>query len=116
MEAPVSSFAARINSETVRVRACWTSSRGGRVDFDDQVEGEKHALTELNVGVPFISSLPAHAEIKVLPEIAANVNGARLSLAGDTLPFDESRATRLKLTAEGIEDKGGPTRADFGLK
>lgn len=76
---------------------------GGRVDFDDQAEGEKHAVTELNVGVPFISSLPAHAEIKVLPEVAAIVNGARLSLAGDALPFDETRATHLRLDLDGFD-------------
>jgi uncharacterized protein involved in outer membrane biogenesis len=75
----------------------------GRVDFEDQAEAENHVVSGLRIGIPFISSLPAHAEIKVLPELAANVNGAQLSLSGDTLPFTESRATHLKLDLDGFD-------------
>ncbi len=75
----------------------------GSVDFDDRAEGEKHAVTALDVGIPFISSLAAHADVKVLPQVSANVNGARFVLAGDTLPFSESRATHLKLDLDGFD-------------
>ncbi|HWD22395.1 MAG TPA: DUF748 domain-containing protein [Burkholderiales bacterium] len=75
----------------------------GRVDFEDRAEGENHAVSELRVGIPFISSMPAHAEIKVLPELAAKVNGAPLRFAGDALPFEETRATHLKLDLDGFD-------------
>ena len=75
----------------------------GRVDFDDRAEAENHAVTELRVGIPFISSLPAHAEIKVLPELAVKVNGALLSLTGDTLPFKDTHATNLNLDLDGFD-------------
>jgi uncharacterized protein involved in outer membrane biogenesis len=75
----------------------------GRIDFDDQAEGEKHTVTELRLGIPFISSVPRYAEIKVLPELSANVNGARFALAGDSLPFGRSYATHLNVDLDGFD-------------
>jgi uncharacterized protein involved in outer membrane biogenesis len=59
----------------------------GRVDIDDRAEGEKHEIADLKVGVPFISTLPTHVEIKVVPELSAKVNGAPLGVKGEALPF-----------------------------
>lgn len=75
----------------------------GRVDFDDRAEGESHTVTGLRVGIPFVSSLPAHAEIEVLPELDVRLNGARLSLTGDALPFKDTRATVLNLDLDGFD-------------
>src|SRR5512145_815538 len=71
----------------------------GRIDFDDRAEGEKHEVSDLRVGIPFLSSLPAHAEVKVAPELSMMVNGALLSLTGDALPFQGTHAAVLKLDA-----------------
>lgn len=74
----------------------------GRVDFDDRLEGEKHEVSDLRVGVPFLSSLPADAEIKVAPELSMMVNGALLGLTGDALPFEGTRAATLDLDVHGV--------------
>jgi hypothetical protein len=55
----------------------------GRIDFDDRAQKEKHEIADLRIGIPFISSLPAHVEVKVAPELAAKVNGAPLGEGRD---------------------------------
>jgi len=75
----------------------------GQIDFDDQAEKEKHALTELRIGVPFVSSLPGHREIKVLPELSAKLNGAPFGVKGDALPFADARTTTLNLNLEAFD-------------
>jgi hypothetical protein len=61
----------------------------GKIDFDDRPEKTKHAVTQLRIGVPFISSLPSHMDIKVKPEFSAVVNGAPFHLAGDAVLFKD---------------------------
>jgi uncharacterized protein involved in outer membrane biogenesis len=75
----------------------------GRVEFDDRAEGEAHTVSELRIGIPFISSLPAHVEIKVLPELSARVNDAPLRLAGEALPFGETRTTLVNVDLDGFD-------------
>jgi hypothetical protein len=69
----------------------------GRVDVDDRAEDEKHEITDLRVGIPFISSLPAHVEVHVVPELSARVNGAPLGVKGETHPFHPTRSTTLRV-------------------
>lgn len=75
----------------------------GRVEFDDRATGARHALTGIRLGVPHLSSLPAHAQQKVQPEVAMEVNGAPLRLGGDSLPFDPARPTHLAVSFEGFD-------------
>ena len=76
----------------------------GKIDFDDQPEQTKHAITALTIGVPFISSLPADVEIKVKPEFAAVINGAPFHITGDTTtPFKDSLESRLSIAIDKLE-------------
>jgi hypothetical protein len=76
----------------------------GKIDFDDQPEQTKHSVTALKVGVPFISSLPSHIDIKVKPEFYALINGAPFHLAGDTTtPFKDTLESRLSLDIDKLE-------------
>ena len=74
----------------------------GRVDFDDRVEQEKHEVSDLRIGVPFLSSLPADAEINVAPELSMMVNGALLSLTGEALPFQGTHTAVLNLDVHSV--------------
>ncbi|HEU0204291.1 MAG TPA: DUF748 domain-containing protein [Burkholderiaceae bacterium] len=69
----------------------------GRIDFDDRLEKETHAVTELRLGVPFISSSPSQVDITVQPALSTKINGAPFSLAGETKPFKDTRETTLHL-------------------
>jgi uncharacterized protein DUF748 len=75
----------------------------GTIDFDDRAANRKHAITELKIGIPFISSLPTHVKINVLPELSAKVNGALFAVKGDSLPFVETRTTSVKLDLDAFD-------------
>ena len=75
----------------------------GKVDFDDRPEKTKHSVTQIKIGVPFISSLPSYVDITVKPEFSAVVNGAPFHLAGDTKPFKESRESTLAIDIDKLE-------------
>ena len=75
----------------------------GRIDIDDRAEEEKHEVADLRIGIPFISSLPAHVEVKVAPELAAKVNGAPLAVKGETQPFHETHVTTLNVNLDDFD-------------
>jgi len=75
----------------------------GKIDFDDRPEQTKHTVSQIKIGVPFISSLPSQIEIKVQPEFSALINGAPFHLAGNTTPFKDSHESTLGGEFEKIE-------------
>ncbi len=75
----------------------------GAIDFDDQPEKQKHLISELNVGIPFLSSLPYAADIKVQPVLAMKVDGAQFAVTGDTTPFEDTRQTTLNLNIDALQ-------------
>lgn len=75
---------------------------GGRVEFDDQRTGQMHTIHDLELGVPFFSSLPHDAEVLVQPRLSAVVNGAPFAVHGETKPFGEVRESTLQLQLDGI--------------
>ena len=75
----------------------------GKIDFDDRPEKTKHTIAQLKIGVPFISSLPTHTDIKVKPEFSALINGAPLNLAGDSVPFKDSHESSIGLNIDKLQ-------------
>jgi len=76
----------------------------GTIDFDDRPERIQHRVTGLKLGVPFFSSLPAHVDIKVRPELAAVINGAPFHLIGDaTSPFKDMLESTLEFDLDRVE-------------
>ena len=72
----------------------------GRIDVDDRAKGEKHGVTDLRIGIPFISSLPSHVDVTVAPELSARFNGAPVGVKGETLPFQDTHVTTLNVELE----------------
>jgi hypothetical protein len=75
----------------------------GRVEFDDQVVKEKHDVSQIKVGLPFISSLPYAREIEVQPELSALVNGAAFAAKGETRPFADVNESSLAIDIDQLE-------------
>ncbi len=75
----------------------------GRVDFDDRPEKVKHAATDIHIGVPFLSSLPADVDVTVQPVLEARVNGDPLRITGQTTPFKDTVQTTLDLDYTDID-------------
>ncbi|HRF71557.1 MAG TPA: DUF748 domain-containing protein [Accumulibacter sp.] len=76
---------------------------GGKVDFDDQTVGEKHLISDLDIGVPFISSLPQATEIYVEPAFSASIDGSPLLIQGKSKPFHASRESELVLDLQQVQ-------------
>ena len=75
----------------------------GRIDFDDRPERNQHSVTDLRIGIPFISTIPRHAEINVRPLLAAKVNDAPFQLTGETKPFKDTHETTLKVDLDALQ-------------
>jgi uncharacterized protein involved in outer membrane biogenesis len=60
---------------------------GGRVEFDDRPVKAVHAVTDIALGIPFISSLPSQVDIFVEPMLSAKVDGSSFEFKGKARPF-----------------------------
>ncbi len=75
----------------------------GRIDFDDRPQRNQHTVSDVRIGIPFISTIPTQAEITVQPLLAAKVNGAPFQLTGETKPFKDTRETTLKVDLDALQ-------------
>jgi uncharacterized protein involved in outer membrane biogenesis len=77
-----------------------------RVALDDQPKGVILAVTDINVGLPFVSSLPYQAEILVEPSFSARFNDSQVALIGRSTPFAGQRESELDLTLDNFDLAG----------
>ncbi|MEF8703346.1 MAG: DUF748 domain-containing protein [Candidatus Accumulibacter sp. UW26] len=75
----------------------------GKLEFDDQLLGEKHLVSEIDLALPFVSSLPSSLEIFVEPAFSAAIDGAPLTFQGRSKPFAESRESELVLALRQVQ-------------
>lgn len=75
----------------------------GAIEFVDQPLGTQHTVDGLQIGVPFLASLPADVNIFVQPLLAARVDGAPLHFAGKTKPFADSLESNLNIKIDGLD-------------
>lgn len=75
----------------------------GAIDFDDRVTGERHSVTALHLGVPFLSSLPDDADVRVQPSLSVVINGAPLKIQGETTPFQDAQETVLRMRLDKMQ-------------
>ena len=75
----------------------------GRVEFDDRPAKTRHAVTDIQVGLPFVSSLPKEVDIVVQPRLAARIDGAEFEIAGETKPFKDTHETTLRIDIDNLE-------------
>lgn len=73
------------------------SLTGGEVDFHDAVVGKTHSVRALELGIPFLSNLPADIETETEPRLAFLLNGSAFDSAAQSTPFVASRRTELSL-------------------
>ena len=67
----------------------------GHVEVEDKPRGLQHTLSEIGLGVPFVSNLPVRVDVFVQPSLNASLNGDPLLLNARTKPFAESQETIL---------------------
>jgi uncharacterized protein involved in outer membrane biogenesis len=69
----------------------------GALDFDDRPVQTRHAVTDMDISIPFISNISHDVEIFVEPRFSAAINGRRYELTGKTRPFAESKEVSVDL-------------------
>jgi len=77
--------------------------RGGKLNFDDRPEGVQHEIADVNVRIPFLSTLSYYSDTYVEPHFSANINGAPLVLNGKSRPFDDSLESELVLDLDNLQ-------------
>ena len=79
--------------------------RNGSIDFDDRlVEGGRlHSVRNLDISVPFISTMPYLANSYIAPHLSATVNGARFAFNGRLKPMSTSREASLHIDLKGLD-------------
>lgn len=75
----------------------------GQFDFEDLAMKATHRVTELELSIPFASSLPVHQQIHVHPKIAAKVNGTAFSIGGRSRPFSATRESTLEVDVAAVD-------------
>ncbi|MEA2698814.1 MAG: hypothetical protein QOI66_3085 [Myxococcales bacterium] len=68
--------------------------------FDDRPLGSQHTITALNLGVPFVSTLPVFIDTFVEPGLRLTIDGTPFAFGGRTKPFKDSQETTVELRAD----------------
>ena len=76
---------------------------GGEMVFDDQPVEEKHLVSDINLSLPFISSLAYATEVFVEPAFSATFNGSPLVIKGRSKPFSQSLESEMTLDLADLE-------------
>jgi uncharacterized protein involved in outer membrane biogenesis/outer membrane protein OmpA-like peptidoglycan-associated protein len=69
----------------------------GKIEFWDGVTQKKHTVSDLKIGIPFLSNIPYEVETFVQPSLTAKINGAPYAFYGQTKPFADSLETSLDI-------------------
>jgi len=76
---------------------------GGAIDFDDRTVDKVHAVRELDLKVPFISTLPAQRDITVAPHLSFAVGDSRFDSSAQATPFAQTGKGDATLKWEGLD-------------
>ena len=76
---------------------------GGGIELDDRPARTRHTITDLNIGVPFLSNFEYLVETFVQPSFGATINGTPLAVHGRTKPFSDSRESTINLDLAGVD-------------
>ena len=76
-----------------------------RLALQDKVAGANHLLKDLQLKLPFVSSLPSKRQVKVAPELSFDLNGSRFASEAQSTPFAQDRKTAATLTVKDLDLK-----------
>lgn len=74
----------------------------GQVALHDVPTDNHHALTDITLAVPFVSTLSTAQDVRVQPKLAFKLNGSSIDTTADTQPFSDSLTTEARLTVNDL--------------
>ncbi|NML14358.1 DUF748 domain-containing protein [Azohydromonas caseinilytica] len=75
----------------------------GELVYEDEARQVRHEVRELQLGLPFISSLPADVQTQVQPRLAFVLDGSRFDSGATTTPFSRHRDSTLELRLDALK-------------
>ena len=100
---PAGPAAKEENSKPVLFSLNSIEMTGGRIDFHDLPNKTDHTISEMRLAIPFISNIDYYIKEQVKPHFSALVNGRPLTAAGQTTPFEKSRATSFDINLTDVD-------------
>ncbi|MBU1003794.1 MAG: DUF748 domain-containing protein [Proteobacteria bacterium] len=79
------------------------SIRGGTLVFDDQPHAKQHKVEDLELSIPFMSTLPSDSMDYVSPYLRATLNGTPLAMEGRTRPFEDTLRTEFNFNLDTLD-------------
>ena len=76
---------------------------GGTIEFDDRPLAEKHAVSDIELTLPFASSMAYAVESFVEPVLAARIDGAPLLVKGRSKPFASSLESEVAIDLDDLQ-------------
>ncbi len=77
--------------------------QGGSVDFQDALVERTHQVRDLQLNLPFLSTLASAREVRVAPRLAFALNGSEFDSSALSTPFLTTRATQLRLAFKDLD-------------
>lgn len=74
----------------------------GCLDITDALRGTAYTVTDLNLAVPFASTLRDDRDVPLTPSLTAVVNGKSISITGESRPFAATRQTVFTLRTQDL--------------
>jgi uncharacterized protein involved in outer membrane biogenesis len=75
----------------------------GAFSLDDRPHHRNVTVTNVGIGIPFLSSLPYEAQIRVTPRFDGAIDGTRFALTGSaTTPFADTEEATLELNLDAL--------------
>ncbi|GAB2863111.1 hypothetical protein GCM10027277_34700 [Pseudoduganella ginsengisoli] len=75
----------------------------GRIAFEDKPARARHMVEGLQLGLPFISSMPADVNVYVQPLLSATIDGAPLHIQGKAKPYAEQREYAMEFRLDKLD-------------
>ncbi|UXH80313.1 DUF748 domain-containing protein [Roseateles amylovorans] len=76
---------------------------GGEVQVDDRSAGMTHRLSDLMLGVPFVSTLDADVDVHVQPRLSGRLNGVVFESEAQAQPFAQTRSASLTFKLDTLD-------------
>ena len=77
--------------------------RDAQLRFDDRPANRVHRIEALQLTLPFLSNLPAQAEVRVEPRLAFKLNGTPFDSGAQATPFARTKTGDLKLAMTDLD-------------
>jgi len=75
----------------------------GRVLFDDRPVQRQHELADLQLSLPFVSTLESHVKVKLQPQLSGKLDGVAFDSRAEALPFEDDVSARLSFKLAGLD-------------